>query len=198
MARRSPVGAEPLIISPEDGDLQQFVFRRSYNDDGSIRYVQIIGYAEELEAAAEQRPVRLEKLNKRKQTQMSLPRLIAQRMLGRPLTDSEVVTWRNGKRGDNRRANIEVVDRSELQGAHREVKSATGRKYIYPTSSGRFSVNLSNKYLGVYDTVELAEQALERYFQLLNAGLSEDEAANRVKLEAPRPIRRHSNLLIQS
>lgn len=200
MSRRTPKNAEPLVVSPEDADLTEvFVFRRSYNKDGSIRYVQVVGYPIDLDAALVG-PVapRSGAREGEQQTQMSLSRLIAQRMLGRALEPSEVVTWRNGKRGDNRRANLEVILRSEVQGAHRITRSASGVKYVYPTETGRYAANYGNAYLGTYDTVEQAAGAVDEFIDLTGQGVPRRQAIRKVKERMPPPTRRPDNLLIQS
>jgi hypothetical protein len=183
MPKRSAVVTEQVILSPEDADAADlFLFRRSFNEDSTLRYVQVLGDEEEIDAFARNEPVVVKPGAKSKQKAYSLPRLIAQRMLGRPLMPEELIKPKNGKYGDCRRSNLELTNRSELASGEREgTWSNTGAKYIYPTEGGRFFVNYSDIYLGTYDTTTQAEEALELFKRLTADGMSDEEAARRVK-----------------
>lgn len=196
MARTAPRNAEPIYLSKADRDVaDRFVFRRSYNKDGSIRFVQAVGIREELEAAAANRPIDTAVIDSREQTQMALSRLIAQRMIGRPLEKNEVVTWRNGNRGDLRRENLEVRTRSEVARDTRPTTSSSGVKYVYPTESGRFAAAYLNTYLGTYNDTEQAAAAVAMYLQLVDEGVSSDAAVERVKEFADKQPRQQNNVI---
>ena len=185
MPRRPPPNAEQILLSPEDADLaERFLFRRSFNKDGTLRYAQVIGVTEELTAAAEQRAVDPQKLITTEQSAMSLPRLVAQRMLGRPLKGNEVVQPKNGKSGDNRRSNLEITTRSVLSSHERAGRAESGSKYVYATEAGRYYVNFKNTYLGTYDNIDAAEQAVTGYQALLDQGIPERQAAQKIKMRA--------------
>jgi hypothetical protein len=189
MPRKQPENAEPLILSPDDEFLlDRFVIRRSFGKDGAIRYVQAVGNAQEIEAAAYDDDIQDRDSGSRVQVAYSLPRLIARRMRGgADLEPEEVVTPRNGKRGDLRRENTEVRSRGEAASGERPTRSSTGVKGVYWHSSGRPFVNYNGVYLGTYDTVEEAKGAIEAYDALLADGVDKVAAAKTVKRQAKLP-----------
>lgn len=182
MPKKPPANAEQVRISPEDADvLDFFIVRRSYNTDGTLRYVQLIGDATEIDQFASNQPISITTEN-RKQRATSLARIIMQRKLGRPLAKEEFVTQINGQNGDVRRQNLELASRSELASVTRDHSwSSTGQKYLYADSSGRYYATKGDVYLGTYDTLEQAKAALEMFNRLIAAGMSEDEASRRIK-----------------
>lgn len=183
MPKAPPPNAEEIRISAEDADLiDLFVLRRSFNKDGSIRYLQVVGFPEEVEAFA--RGERVPMLSGRsscEQRSYSMPRIIMQRILKRPLLDEELVKSSNGNMGDCRRENLELTTRSEIAQRERSSWAVTGAKYVYPADNGRFYANADSNYLGTYDTVELAAKSVESFFRLIENGMEVAEAARRIK-----------------
>lgn len=183
MPKKPPANAEEVRLSADDADIVDlFIIRRSFNPDGSMRYVQVIGNADELEAFSRNLPVTLTPRNPEKQRVFALPRLIMTRMLGRPLDNNELVQPKNGKMGDCRRDNLEVTSRSALASGSRDSSwSTTGTKYVYPSERDRFYANVDGTYLGTFDTVEQAQASVKRFFELREKGMDDKEAARRLK-----------------
>jgi hypothetical protein len=183
MPKKSHQSTEEVFISAEDADLiDLFLIRRSYNPDGSLRYVQVLGNATEIEAFARNEKVVVRDDMSHNQRAFSLPRLIMQRILNRPLLPEELVTMKNGKVGDCRRENLELTSRSEVAQRERSGSwSETGAKYVYPGEAGRYYANVNGSYLGIYNTVDQASAAVKQYFDFLESGMDEKEAARRVK-----------------
>ncbi len=186
MPKRPPVDAEQVRISPEDADvLDFFIIRRSYNPDGTMRYVQLIGDAQEIEDFASGQPVTVLPRGSGKHRAASLARIIMQRVLGRPLEREEFIRPKNGLNGDLRRGNLEIATRSDLASVERDNSwSSTGQKYIYADANGRFYINKGDQYLGTYDTVEQAAVALKMFEQMVASGMSDAEAERRLKSRA--------------
>jgi hypothetical protein len=175
--------AEEVLISAEDADLiELFTIRRSYNPDGTLRYVQVIGNADEVEAFAQNEKVIIGDHVAENQRAFSLPRLVMQRIFQRPLLPEELVKAKNGRIGDCRRDNLELTNRSEIAGKERDSTWAnSGAKYVYPADNGRYYANVNGNYLGTFDTVEQATASVKQYFDFLTGGMSEKEAARRLK-----------------
>ena len=182
MPRTGPKNAEPILLSPEDMDIiDLFIFRRSFNEDGSLRYVQAIGDADQIDAFALNQPVVFAPREKGKQKVISLPRLIMQRAMKRPLEAGELVIPANGKNGDNRRSNLVFTNRAELaSGERRGTRSSAGEKYVYKNNHGRYFANFDNTYLGTYDEPDQAASAVDEYKRLVGEGMEKDEAVARV------------------
>jgi hypothetical protein len=183
MPRPAPENAEEILVSPEDDEVfSLFSFRRSFNKDGSLRYVQVLGTKEELEAFSNFTDPDYDdeyETEPGKVIAVSLPRIIACRMEGRSLEDEEVITQRNGLKGDCRRDNLEIKTKSEVASGERpHVQWAdSGTKYVYSTEGGRYFVNYKGQYIGSFDTVEIAEKAIELYLKAVDEGMEEKVAA---------------------
>lgn len=182
MPRKEPENAEQILISLEDAELLDFFhFRRTFFDDGSIRYVQLIGDPVLLDAFARGEPLVMPAEKTKKARQASLARVLVQRMIGRPLMGNEKVVQKNGKRGDNRRQNLELTTSSEIAGGERiGTWSATGAKYVYKAANGKYYAQVGDNSLGTYDKVEQANDAVSMYREMVESGVPEVEAATRV------------------
>jgi hypothetical protein len=186
MSRRAPQDAEQVQVSPEDRDLiENFLVRRSYLPDGHIRYVQILGYAADIEAAAQGQAPIYGAASRTSQAAYSLPRLVMRRMLGgRELETEEVIYYKNELRGDCRRENLELSTKSEKSKGDREGQwGKTGKKHIYRTDGTRYYVNYKGVYLGTYDDTAAAQGAIELYKAAIAAGIPKKEAKRLVKKE---------------
>jgi hypothetical protein len=184
LPRKAPTNAEQVEVSPEDLDLlEHFLVRRSYLPNGHIRYVQILGYAADIEAAAYGENPIYGASSRTSQSAYSLPRIVMRRMLGgRELETEEVVYHKNGLKGDLRRSNLELSTKSEMSRGDREGQwSKSGTKHVYPTDGSRYFVNYKGIYLGTYEDTEKAEAALELYKAAIKAGIPKKEAKKLVK-----------------
>lgn len=188
MPRKEPENSEYVIVSPEDAELLDFFsLRRTFEPDGSIRYVQLIGDVDLIQAALHNKDLAAEmisdagKKGKRKKGSYSLPRMVAARMLGYPLTDSEVVVQKNDKRGDVRRTNLEITSRADLATGKRIAGwSRTGTKYVYLAVNGKYYGQVGNHSLGTYATKEEASAAVDSYLAMVESGVPADEARLRI------------------
>lgn len=183
MPRHVPENAETVLISPEDGEIiDLFIIRRSFNKDGSIRYIQLVGSEADITAFAHYQAIDHSKVSKNAQSALSLPRVIAARTLKRPLMSDEVVVQTNGKRGDCRRSNIEVVTKSDLaKGERNYTWSESGKKYVYRSASGKYFATVNDKYLGTFAKAETAHEAVEMFKGFVEQGVDMADAAKTVK-----------------
>ncbi|HLU12191.1 MAG TPA: hypothetical protein VK003_21115 [Oceanobacillus sp.] len=188
MPRKEPENAEYVLISPEDAELLDFFsLRRTFEDDGSIQYVQVIGNPALIEAArrGENLAEALPSAGK-KSVHFSLSRMIMERMIGRPLLPNERVRQINGNRGDLRRRNLEIATASELASVKRSSWASSGVKYVYETKTGKYAAQVGDISLGTYSDKSEAAAAVEKFYKLLDAGLSKEEAKTRI-------VNRHRN-----
>lgn len=98
-----------------------------------------------------------------KQIRIFMHRIIAERILDRPLLDSEEIDHKNGHGWDNRRENLRLATSTQNRcNARHSTKAKSPYKGAYAHGNkwhSQIQINGKRVYLGSFDTPELAHEA---------------------------------------
>jgi hypothetical protein len=155
---RYPIAPDELILSPEDDDLRYASGKWRHMKNDPRGYVQGNGT--------------------RPHNNMTMHRLVAERMLGRPLAGDEEVDHINQILDDNRRENLRVVSHhaNKQNNAKTYKRKSVGIRGVYPSANGKRWVahahetsdgTKRHRWLGTFDTIEEAAEVFEAYKRTL-------------------------------
>ena len=146
-----------IKVSREDSDLLDKIWTRDRASKGSPN---------EIFYALRKEPDETGKWKK-----IRLHRIVAGRMMGRPLTSEEIVDHLNYDGLDNRRSNLRICTSAENSRRRRLNKNnSSGSRGVKPSRAGSWKASICYQrrtiHIGTYGTKEHAEIAFEAVYRM--------------------------------